>query len=148
MDSYPILSIKTATVHYEFSIPASRRERNLPGEGAPSGLASEGALAHRHAMTWAKTPLGRLRAIGFAEGTSFLILLLVAMPLKYLAHRPGAVRAVGMAHGILFLLYVAAALQTAKALRWPKRRTALVLLASVLPGGPFVAEAKLLRAEA
>ena len=74
--------------------------------------------------------------------------LLVAMPLKYLAHRPGAVRFVGMAHGILFLLYVAAALQTAKALRWPSRRTFLVLLASVLPAGPFVADAKLLRSDA
>jgi integral membrane protein len=98
-------------------------------------------------MSWSKTPLGRLRAVGYAEGTSFLILLFVAMPLKYLAHRPGAVRVVGMAHGILFLLYVAAAIQTAKALHWPRRRTALVLVASLLPAGPFVADAKILRPE-
>ncbi|MEY4940977.1 MAG: hypothetical protein RIQ93_2712 [Verrucomicrobiota bacterium] len=94
-----------------------------------------------------KTPLGRLRAVGFWEGISFLVLLFIAMPLKYFAGWPDAVRVVGMAHGILFISYVLVALQTASALVWPWRRTALVLIASLLPGGPFVVEAKLLRRE-
>ena len=92
-----------------------------------------------------KTPLGRLRVIGGWEGVSFLVLLGVAMPLKYFAGLPLAVRIVGMAHGVLFLLYVAAAIQAALEYDWPWKRTALVLLASVLPAGPFVVEAKLLR---
>jgi integral membrane protein len=94
------------------------------------------------------TPLGRLRVIGFWEGLSFLVLLGIAMPLKYLAGWPDAVRVVGMAHGILFMLYVAAAIQAALEYDWPWRRTALILLASVLPAGPFVVDAKVLRQQA
>jgi integral membrane protein len=94
--------------------------------------------------TW-KTPLGRLRVIGWWEGVSFLLLLGVAMPLKYFAGMPQAVRIVGLAHGVLFMLYVAAALHAAWTHRWPWRRTGLVLLASVLPAGPFLVDAKILR---
>ena len=96
-------------------------------------------------MQWIKTSVGRLRVIGFWEGVSFLVLLGIAMPLKYYAGEPGAVRVVGMAHGVLFMLYVGAAIQTALHRDWPWQRTALVLLASVLPAGPFVVDAKLLR---
>lgn len=92
-----------------------------------------------------KTPLGRLRVIGLWEGVSFLVLLLVAMPLKYFAGWPLGVRVVGMAHGVLFLLYLWAAIQAATEYNWPWKRTAAVLLASVLPAGPFVVEAKILR---
>jgi integral membrane protein len=95
-----------------------------------------------------KTALGRLRIIGWWEGTSFLLLLGIAMPLKYLADWPDAVRVIGMAHGILFLLYVVAAIQAALEYNWSWKRTALVLAASVLPAGPFVVDAKILRADA
>ncbi len=94
-----------------------------------------------------KTSLGRLRVIGWWEGVSFLLLLGVAMPLKYFADWPLAVRYVGMAHGILFLLYVAAAIQAALDHNWSWKRTALVLAASLLPGGPFVVDARILRPE-
>lgn len=95
-----------------------------------------------------KTTLGRLRVIGFWEGLSFLVLLLIAMPLKYFADWPHAVRVVGMAHGILFMLYVWAAIQAAVERDWPWKKTAVVLLASLLPAGPFVIDAKVLREEA
>jgi integral membrane protein len=96
-------------------------------------------------MSSLKTSLGRLRVIGWWEGVSFLVLLAIAMPLKYLAGWPMAVRVVGMAHGILFLLYVLAAIQAALDHDWPWKRTAAVLLASILPAGPFVIDAKILR---
>jgi integral membrane protein len=96
-------------------------------------------------MQWIKTSIGRLRVIGFWEGTSFLVLLCIAMPLKYYAGQPSAVRVVGMAHGILFMLYVWAAVQAALDHNWNWKRTALVLIASLLPAGPFVVDAKLLR---
>ena len=99
-------------------------------------------------MEWHKTSLGRLRVIGWWEGVSFLVLLGIAMPLKYFAGWPHAVRVVGMAHGILFLLYLTAAIQAALDRNWSWKRTALVLLASVLPAGPFVIDAKILREEA
>jgi integral membrane protein len=98
-------------------------------------------------MEWIKTALGRLRMIGWWEGLSFLLLLGVAMPLKYGFDRPEFVRVVGMAHGVLFLLYLAAAWQAAMVQNWNWRRTALVFVASLLPAGPFVLEAKLLRGE-
>ena len=94
-----------------------------------------------------KTPLGRLRFIGWWEGVSFLVLLGVAMPLKYFAGEPAAVRVVGMAHGILFTLYIFAAIHAALEYNWSWKRTALVMLASVLPAGPFIVDAKLLRSQ-
>ena len=96
-------------------------------------------------MQWIKTSIGRLRVIGIWEGVSFLVLLGIAMPLKYVYGEPGAVRVVGMAHGVLFMLYVGAAIQAALEHKWAWKRTALVLLASLLPAGPFVVDAKLLR---
>ena len=99
-------------------------------------------------MESVKSPLDRLRVIAFWEGVSFLVLLGVAMPLKYFAGWPLAVRVVGMAHGILFILYVAAVVQVVRRNAWPWRRTALVLVASLLPAGPFVVDARILRREA
>nr|MBJ6878079.1 DUF3817 domain-containing protein [Vibrio cholerae] len=52
------------------------------------------------------TPIGRLRAIGLIEGISFLLLLFVAMPLKYFAGFATAVKITGMAHGVLFILFI------------------------------------------
>lgn len=94
-----------------------------------------------------KTTLGRLRVIGWWEGASFLLLLFVAMPLKYLAGQPLAVRYVGLAHGVLFVAFVWAALHATAVQGWNWKRTGLVLLGSVLPFGPFVVDARLLRGE-
>ena len=91
------------------------------------------------------TALGRLRCVGFLEGVSFLVLLGVAMPLKYFADMPMAVRVVGMAHGVLFLAYIAALLQAHLEYDWPLRRSAIVFVAALLPFGPFVVDRKILR---
>ena len=93
-------------------------------------------------------PLARLRVVGMMEGASFLVLLGIAMPLKYLAGYPQMVRVVGMIHGVLFLLYVAAVFQASVAMRWPMRRVLAALVASVLPFGPFVFDAHLRRESA
>lgn len=92
-----------------------------------------------------QTSLSRLRLIGLLEGISFLLLLGVAMPLKYLADQPLAVRYVGMAHGILFLLYLLAIVPVALDHRWSWKTCALAVAASLLPAGPFVFDAKVLR---
>lgn len=92
-----------------------------------------------------RDPLARLRLVGMLEGVSFLLLLGVAMPLKYLAGQPEMVRVTGMAHGVLFMLYVAAVAHAALELRWPLGRVAGALAASVLPFGPFVFDAHLRR---
>lgn len=81
--------------------------------------------------------LRRVIWTGRVEALSFLLLVGVAMPLKYLADEPEAVRVVGMAHGVLFLVYVLALVGAAAEHRWPLRRTALGVLASLVPIGPL-----------
>ncbi|GAA4351070.1 DUF3817 domain-containing protein [Hymenobacter saemangeumensis] len=89
------------------------------------------------------TPLGRLRLVGFLEGLSFLVLLGIAMPLKYMLHMPQAVRVVGMAHGVLFVLYVLLLIQNSIEHRWSLGKAALGFLASLVPFGTFYADKKL-----
>ena len=88
-----------------------------------------------------RRPFTFLRAVGLLEGTSYLVLLGIAMPLKYLAGMPGPVLVVGWAHGVLFMLYVAAVAYAALAERWPLVKILAALAASVLPFGPFVFDA-------
>lgn len=90
----------------------------------------------------------RFRWVAYAEGASFLVLLLIAMPLKYWAGLPLAVRVVGLAHGVLFLAYVVLVFEALGASRFSARTAALALLASLLPFGPFVFEARRERAGA
>ncbi len=92
-----------------------------------------------------KTPLDRLRLLGLLEGASFLLLLFVAMPLKYLAGLPQMVRVVGSAHGLLFVVFALAVLDVAVRLRWPLTRVAAALAASVVPFGPFILDGHLRR---
>ncbi|MCD0451370.1 DUF3817 domain-containing protein [Actinocorallia sp. API 0066] len=80
------------------------------------------------------------RYVSLAEATSFLLLLLVAMPLKYLADQPLAVSVVGAAHGGLFLAYVALVALTFRDLGWSLGRAFLALVAAVLPVAPFFVE--------
>lgn len=96
-------------------------------------------------MRFFTTVLGRLRLVGFLEGISFLLLLGVAMPLKYFADLPQAVSVVGMAHGVLFILYLGATAQAALEFGWRWRLTALVASASFLPFGPFYADNRWLK---
>lgn len=98
-------------------------------------------------MNLLKTTIGRLRIIGFLEGLSFLVLLGVAMPLKYIWGEPQAVRMAGMAHGVLFLAYLWAATQAMLEYKWTLRQGALVAAASLVPCGPFYADRKWLRTE-
>ncbi|MEZ4474681.1 MAG: DUF3817 domain-containing protein [bacterium] len=90
--------------------------------------------------------LRHLRVVGLLEGCSYLLLLLVAMPLKYALDLPQAVRVVGMGHGVLFVLFGLAALRAGLAHDWPGRRYASTLAAALLPWGTFVL-ARELRAE-
>ena len=90
-----------------------------------------------------RTPVGRLRALGMLEAVSFLILLGVAMPLKYLAGLPLAVKIAGLLHGLLFLAFCIVLLETQQAQKWPMRWTSVVLIAALLPFGPFVIDRRL-----
>jgi integral membrane protein len=87
--------------------------------------------------------LGRLRAIGLAEGVSFLLLLGVAMPLKYAAGMPMAVKIAGWIHGVLFILFVLALAKVRKEHRWTNGQTAFAFVMALVPFGPFVLDARL-----
>src|SRR6185436_6211106 len=88
-----------------------------------------------------------LRMIGIAEGFSFLILLLIAMPLKYQFGMLLAVKYVGWAHGLLFILYIVAVFAAIKAMNWGFKGVAIALIASLLPAGTFVLDRSLKRRE-
>jgi integral membrane protein len=85
--------------------------------------------------------------VALLEGLSFIVLLFIAMPLKYLADMPLAVRFTGMAHGLLFVLYLFALLEAALALRWSFTRVAVAFGASLVPFGNFLLDARLRREE-
>jgi integral membrane protein len=89
--------------------------------------------------------LNRLRRVAFYEGVSFLVLLGIAMPLKYLAGMPMAVRIAGSIHGGLFILFLAALAHTARRRDWSVDRISGALLASVVPFGTFVLDRHLQR---
>jgi integral membrane protein len=87
--------------------------------------------------------LRQFRWVAMAEGLSFLVLVLVAMPLKYLAGLPLAVRIVGMVHGLLFVLFLYALLRASLARSWPVGRSLKAFISSLVPGGTFWFDATL-----
>ena len=90
-------------------------------------------------------PVSFLRVTALVEGVSFIVLLGVAMPLKYWAGMPAAVKAVGWVHGVLFVVFCAALLRTMTAAKWTVGRAALVFAAALLPFGPFLIDARMKR---
>lgn len=90
--------------------------------------------------------IGRLRIIGFLEGVSLLILLGIAVPLKYAFGNPALVKMIGPVHGLLFLLFVLNTLQVGIEQNWRFRTiTWKVLLACMVPFGTFYIDCTILR---
>jgi integral membrane protein len=83
--------------------------------------------------------------VGLAEGVSFLVLLGIAMPLKYLLAMPLAVRVVGLLHGVLFVAFVYLVFEAMGSLRWSWKQVGLALVASLLPFGTILLDRKLRR---
>ena len=78
--------------------------------------------------------------VSLAEGVSFLILLLVAMPLQIIGHHQAPVQIFGMLHGLLFIAYVMITAYGHTQRKWTGKRLAWILVMSVLPTGAFFAE--------
>jgi len=77
------------------------------------------------------------RKVALAEGISFLVLLLIAMPLKYYFGMPMAVKVVGWAHGVLFMAYILLALSVVRIMKWNLFSTLVALAVSLIPVGTF-----------
>ena len=82
--------------------------------------------------------LKNLTIMGYLEGTSFLLLLGIAMPLKYIMGIPEAVKYVGMAHGALFIAYILMLLIATSKIKMPLWAMPAGVLGSFLPFGPFI----------
>ena len=85
--------------------------------------------------------------IAIAEGISFLILVLVAMPLKYIFHIPQAVKIFGWVHGALFISYLYFAFEVMGTLKKNFSWFAKAFVAAILPCGTFVFDKSLKRDE-
>jgi len=91
-------------------------------------------------------PIGRLRVLAFLEGISLLILIFVAVPLKYFIGNPILSKVMGPIHGALFLLFVLNTLRVGVEQNWKfKTTTWKVLIACVIPFGTFYIDYKILR---
>jgi integral membrane protein len=79
-----------------------------------------------------------LRVIGISEGISLLVLLAIAMPLKYIAHKPEAVKYVGWIHGLLFITFIATVMYVYLQRNWPFTRVVYAFIAAFVPFGTFI----------
>jgi len=90
--------------------------------------------------------LTRYRVMAYATGVLLLVLVFLAVPLKYLGDNETPVQIIGPIHGWLYLVYLIVAFLLAHRLRWPTGRTVLLLLAGTIPFASFVAERKVVHA--
>ena len=82
------------------------------------------------------------RIISYLEGISYILLLFIAVPIKYYANDPSLVKLLGMPHGLLFVAYVILSLVNSKKYRWNSKKTLVVLISSVIPFGTFYVDYK------
>ena len=90
-----------------------------------------------------RTLIGKLRLTGFIEGISYLLLLGIAMPLKYYWGMPIYVRVIGMTHGILFILYCLQLYLAMRHHKWSLGFAAYLFAAALIPFGTFYSDRRL-----
>lgn len=82
----------------------------------------------------------RYRIAAYVVGVLLIVLMLVAVPLRYLGDDPTMVEVVGPLHGWLYLAYLVMGVDIANRMRWPVKNILLMLLAGTVPFLSFVAE--------
>lgn len=87
-----------------------------------------------------ETKIGQFRIVAKIEGVSFLTLLFIAMPLKYMMGYPIATKVAGMAHGLLFMLFIYQLLEAMKDVPFSKKDAAMYFILSLIPFGSFYTE--------
>ena len=86
------------------------------------------------------------RVISILEGLSYIILLFIAVPIKYFGNDESYVKMFGMPHGLLFVAYIVLAYLIKDDLKWSAKTFLAVLAASIIPFGTFYIDKKYLRA--
>ena len=98
-------------------------------------------------LQFSNSALGQFRMAAITEGISFIVLLFVAMPLKYIAGDPRAVLYVGWVHGLLFMIYILTLIIAAIKLEWKFKKIVIAFLASLIPFGTFILDKSLKKEE-
>jgi integral membrane protein len=88
--------------------------------------------------------LQMFRITGYLEGISYLLLLGIGVPLKYIAHNDSWVKALGMPHGLLFGLYIFMSLALRDKMQWDFKSLVTIMIASIIPFGTFYVDRKFL----
>ena len=81
--------------------------------------------------------------INTIEGWSYLILLFIAMPMKYMFGMPMAVKIAGMAHGVLFIIFCLLLVQAWQDTKWEFKENIIFFVASLIPFGTFFTKKKI-----
>lgn len=89
--------------------------------------------------------LKTFRLIALLEGMSYILLLFIGVPLKYIGNNEILVKILGMPHGILFILYIIFALYQKKNMNWNIKDMLIIMMASIIPFGTFYVDKKYLR---
>ena len=84
--------------------------------------------------------LKKFRLINKIEGYSFIILLFIAMPLKYSFGFPIATKIMGMIHGLLFMMFVYQLIESMRAVPFSKKESLYYFILSLVPFGSFYTE--------
>jgi len=111
-----------------------------PTPGAPGPAAA--SAAGLDALAKAYKPY---RLLAYVVGCVLIVLVLIAVPLKYAAGVPQLVQIVGPLHGVLYIVYLLATFNLATKAKFPPLRTILVMLAGTIPFVSFVAERSVTR---
>ncbi len=85
------------------------------------------------------------KIVALLEGISYILLLFIATPIKYISGNPEYVKMLGMPHGILFMAYIIMAFMLKKEMKWMTKDFILILLASIIPFGTFYIDRKYLK---
>lgn len=80
----------------------------------------------------------QLRLVAWIEGISYLVLLFIAMPIKYINDDPSWVRVTGMIHGVLFVLFTVMVVRARSQYEWSSREALRVFATSLVPFGMVI----------
>ncbi len=87
--------------------------------------------------------IGKFRIIGFVEGISYLVLLFIAMPMKYILSIAIATKIAGMVHGLLFIAFIIILMQAAQKHNFSTKDSTIFFIASLIPFGTFFTDKRL-----
>ena len=87
------------------------------------------------------------RIAALLEGISYILLLFIATPIKYINHDPSFVKILGMPHGLLFIAYIILAMVLRNEQKWSKKKTITILAAAIIPFGTFYIDRKYFKRE-